>query len=233
MEQLPFVKMQAQGNDFVILDGLTHTLAPITPSLVHQICHRQFGVGCDQLLVLVAVAQANARMLIYNADGSQAANCGNGLRCVGQYLMQQLACEQVRIALADRIVTARRVHDAIEVDMGSAVVVQSAEDVFEVNIGNAHRVFFNTPEMDSSVNVEIVSAYDAHQATIRIIERGTGETLACGSGACATAAAIWQSSGLVAPLTIHMPGGDVVVSGSLSQLRLRGLVQHVFSGVYG
>ena len=83
---LPFVKMQAQGNDFVILDGVADAAPALTQDLIQNICDRHFGIGCDQLLVLQSHNQADVLMLIYNADGSQAANCGNGLRCVADLL---------------------------------------------------------------------------------------------------------------------------------------------------
>ncbi|HID35993.1 MAG TPA: diaminopimelate epimerase [Ghiorsea sp.] len=222
--------MQAQGNDFVILDGLSNTLPELTQAFITKICNRHLGVGCDQLLVLEQHADADVLMLIYNADGSQAANCGNGLRCVGDLLMQQTGKAEACIALADRIVSARRTDKGVQVAMGEAVIEQVTDDYIDVMIGNPHRVYFNNTQVCAERNVEMVSAYDEKQASIRIIERGAGETLACGSGACATAVAIWHKTSTSDPLTIHMLGGDVAVSRSNTTIYLQGEVQHVFSG---
>lgn len=229
---IPFVKMQAQGNDFVILDGLSNTLPELTQTFITKICERHLGIGCDQLLVLQAHNDADVLMLIYNADGSQAANCGNGLRCVGDLLMQQTGKAEVSIALADRIVIAKRTDKGVQVAMGKAVIEQVTDDYTDVMIGNPHRVYFNNAQVCLERNVEMVSDYDGHQASIRIIERGARETLACGSGACAVAVAIWQKTSTSDPLTIHMLGGNVVVSKSNITIYLQGEVRHVFSGEF-
>lgn len=229
---IPFVKMQAQGNDFVILDGIADTLPELTKDFITRICDRHIGVGCDQLLVLESHDKADALMLIYNADASQAANCGNGLRCVGDLLMRKLGKDKVSIALQDRIVEAKRSEHGVSVAMGQAKIEQVTQDYTDMFIGNLHRVYFQNPQVCPERNVEIISNYDEHHATIRIIERGTGETLACGSGACATAVAVWQKLGEMTPLTIQMLGGDVTVSGSMDALSLQGEVCHVFSGSF-
>ena len=228
----PFVKMQAQGNDFVILDGISGSLPELSRSFIRNICDRHFGIGCDQLLVLHSHQEADALMLIYNADGSQAENCGNGLRCVGDLLMNKLNQASVTIALADRLVRAERTENGVSVAMGAAVVEKVAEDYMDILIGNPHRVYFRNPQACPERNVEIIGEYDEKRAVIRIIERGAGETLACGSGACATAVAIWHQTGLNNSLRIVMPGGDVEVQNRQGALYLSGGVAMVFHGVY-
>jgi diaminopimelate epimerase len=229
---IPFVKMQAQGNDFVILNAIADTLPELTQAFVTKLCDRHRGIGCDQLLVLKKHETADALMLIYNADGSKAANCGNGLRCVGDLLMQKLDKSPVNIALEDRVVQAERTAHGISVAMGEAVVETEAEDYVDVSIGNPHRVYFKNPVPCPERNVEIISEYDEAHAVIHIIERGAGETLACGSGACAVAMAIWQKTNSNQPLKIHMPGGEVMVSLTGLHLTLAGGVEHVFAGFY-
>ncbi len=224
--------MQAQGNDFVIFNGMIDTLPELTQTFITKICHRHLGIGCDQLLVLQPHDTADALVLIYNADGSQAANCGNGLRCVGDVLMKQLEQGEVSIALPDRIVTAKRTDKGIAVVMGNADIEEVAEGYTDVLIGNPHRVYFKHAQACPERNVEIISDYDEHHAVIHIIERGAGETLACGSGACATAVAIWQKTKTNHPLTIHMPGGEVRVAQTQAGLSLEGSVQTVFQGVF-
>ncbi|MDQ7004911.1 MAG: diaminopimelate epimerase [Ghiorsea sp.] len=229
---IPFVKMQAQGNDFVILDGMDDTLPALTQAFIKHICDRHLGMGCDQLLVLQASDKADALMLIYNADGSQAANCGNGLRCVGDLLMRKLDADQVSIALADRVVEAKRTSQGVQVAMGKANIEEVSDDYTDVLIGNPHRVYFKNPQAFPERNVETIHEYDDKHAVISIVERGAGKTLACGSGACATAVAIWHKTSAVNPLIIHMPGGDVVVSGDVDSLVVQGEVHHVFSGSF-
>jgi len=229
---IPFVKMQAQGNDFVILNGMIDTLPELTQAFVTKICDRHIGIGCDQLLVLQPHDTADALMLIYNADGSKAANCGNGLRCVGDLLMRQTGKPQVSIALADRTVSAEYTADGVQVVMGEFVIEQVTKDYTDVLVGNPHRVYFNHVQTCPERNVEIISDYDGSHVNIRIIERGAGETLACGSGACATAAAIWQRLGHVSPLVIQMPGGNVKVHPLGTELLLTGFVTYVFDGQY-
>ena len=87
---IPFDKMQAQGNDFVILNALTHKLPDLTNTLIRQLTERRYGIGCDQLLVLQPHETAHAKLCIFNNDGSEAMNCGNGLRCVSDLLMRKL-----------------------------------------------------------------------------------------------------------------------------------------------
>jgi len=229
---VPFVKMQAQGNDFVILNGIIDTLPELTQTFITKICHRHLGIGCDQLLVLLPHHTADALMLIYNADGSKAANCGNGLRCVGDLLMQQTNKTAVSIALADRVVSAKHTADGVQVVMGEFVIEQLTKDYADILIGNPHRVYFNNAQTCPERNVEIISDYDESHANIRIIERGAGETLACGSGACATAAAVWQRLGHASPLVIQMPGGNVKVHQLGTELLLTGIVTYVFDGQY-
>jgi len=233
MSALPFTKMQAQGNDFVILNGLKDTLPEITESLVRNLTERRYGIGCDQLLVLMASDKADAAMHIFNNDGSEAANCGNGLRCVADLLIRDLRQDKVTIALKDRFVHANRSEKGIRIEMGAAKVTDQTEAHVDIEIGNPHRVFFEaTEEFPHDRNVEIVTGQVADHVYIDIIERGAGRTPACGSGACATAAAIWHVEGHTRPQTIEMPGGEVTVSGTPGNLILEGSVQHVFSGIY-
>ena len=228
---IPFTKMQAQGNDFVILNGLQDNLPELDETFVRNICERRYGIGCDQLLVLLAHNESDAFMRIFNTDGSEASNCGNGLRCVGDLLMRKLNKESVTIALKDRSVTARRTENGIAVEMGPANVSGQTEAHVDIEIGNAHSVFFEATEaFPADRNIEIVTGQVADHVYLDIIERGAGRTLACGSGACAATAAIWHVEGHSRPQTIEMPGGELTVSGSADNLILEGSVETVFTG---
>ncbi|MDQ6992959.1 MAG: diaminopimelate epimerase [Mariprofundus sp.] len=230
---LPFTKMQAQGNDFIILNGLTSELPKLTTTWVRKITERRYGIGCDQLLVLIESSTADAGLRIFNNDGSEAANCGNGLRCVSQLLMQLTGKECVTITLQDRMVKAEKSIHGISVEMGAAMITHANDSHIDINIGNEHRVFFEaTEEFPADRNVEVVTGQIASHVYIDIIERGVGHTPACGSGACATAAAIWHKEGETRPLTIEMPGGTVTVSGCLKNIKLEGPVTQTFAGVF-
>jgi len=230
---LPFTKMQAQGNDFIVLNGLEHDLPECSNEFVRTITERRYGIGCDQLLILAPSKDADAHMRIFNNDGTEAANCGNGLRCVGSLLLDSLQKNSVSIALNDRIVTAKKTERGIAVDMGKAHISNQTEAHVDVEIGNPHSVFFEAVEsFPENRNIEIVTGQVADHVYIDIIERGAGRTSACGSGACATAAAIWHVEKHNRPQTIEMPGGTVLVSGTADNLILEGSVETVFIGEY-
>jgi diaminopimelate epimerase len=235
MKKIPFIKMQAQGNDFIVLNGLNSELPELTEGFVRTIAERRYGVGCDQLLVLAMLPddQTDAILRIFNNDGSEAANCGNGLCCIGDLLMRDMGKSQVSIALQDRIIKAERTDDCIRVEMGAAKITARTQAHVDVDIGNTHRVFFEaTEELPTDRNVEIVTGQIEDHVFIDIIERGTGSTPACGSGACATTAAIWHIGKHNRPQTIEMPGGKVTVSGSPDNLILEGIVHQTFEGIY-
>jgi diaminopimelate epimerase len=232
-QQLPFTKMQAQGNDFIVLNGLEHDLPECSNEFVRTITERRYGIGCDQLLILTPSKDADAHMRIFNNDGTEAANCGNGLRCVGALLLESLNKESVSIALNDRIVIAKKTERGIAVEMGAAQITSQTDAHVDVEIGNPHSVFFEAVEsFPEDRNIEIVTGQVADHVYIDIIERGSGRTSACGSGACATAAAVWHVEKHTRPQTIEMPGGTVLVSGSPENLTLEGIVETVFTGEY-
>jgi len=230
---LPFTKMQAQGNDFIVLNGLEHDLPECSNEFVRTITERRYGIGCDQLLILTPSKDADAHMRIFNNDGTEAANCGNGLRCVGLLLLESLQKDSVSIALNDRIVIAKRTENGIAVEMGTAQITKQTDAHVDVKIGNPHSVFFEAVEsFPEGRNIEIVTGQVADHVYIDIIERGAGRTSACGSGACATAVAIWHVEKHNRPQTIEMPGGKVLVSGSPDNLILEGSVETIFIGEY-
>ncbi len=231
----PFVKMQAQGNDFVILDALHDDIPALDTRQICNITERRYGIGCDQLLWLEKAENADARMRIFNTDGSEAMNCGNGLRCAADLLMRRLHRQQLRIALPDRTVQAMYSEHGVRVCMGQARIEDACKTHSDVHIGNRHRVLFalaGEDELPHDRNVEIITGHIADHVYIDIIELGVGPTRACGSGASATAAAIWQREDHERPLTIEMPGGQVLVTRQDDQLWLEGRVAEVFHGVY-
>lgn len=233
---VPFVKMHAQGNDFVILDGLHDALPEVDEALVRAMAERRFGVGCDQLLLLLPDEECDSRLRIFNADGTEAMNCGNGLRCVADLLMRRLNSNApLLIALPDRQVRAECGENFVKVEVGRAVITDEQPNHSDVDVGNLHRVVFQLQGEDSfpaERNIEIVSGQIADHVYIDIIERGAGPTKACGSGACATATAIWHREKHQRPMVIEMPGGSVRVSCDHGSVWLEGEVVEVFSGRY-
>jgi len=233
MSTLPFHKMHAQGNDFIILDGRNNPLPDLTQTLIVDIAERRLGIGCDQVLVLLPDDDCAAAMRIFNNDGSEAENCGNGLRCAGALLLEENGADSVNIRIGERTVRIQANADGICVHMGEAHIGDTTDAHVDVNIGNAHRVFFAaTEEFPDDRNIEIVSGQIADDVYIDIIERGAGRTPSCGSGACATAVAIWHQDKHQRPQHIHMPGGTVLVSGSADDVLLEGPVSFVCSGEY-
>jgi len=232
MNPLPFTKMQAQGNDFVILDGRTSELPELTREFVRGISERRYGIGCDQLLAILSDDKADIQLRIFNNDGSEAGNCGNGLRCVASLLLDK-GPSTLSIRIIDRIVRVEKSNDRIRVHMGAATVTDRTDSHVDVEIGNPHRIFFETTEkFPEDRNIEIISGQIGDDVYVDIIERGAGHTPACGSGACAVAAAIWSTEEHTRPQTIHMHGGDVVVSGTPDSMILEGPVSLVFTGEY-
>jgi diaminopimelate epimerase len=236
VKTLSFVKMQAQGNDFVIIDGLHEDVPHLDQQAILNITERRYGIGCDQLLLLRPDEDGDARMIIFNTDGSEAKNCGNGLRCVADLLFRRMRRDTVRIVLADRQVLAERGEHGVRVQMGTAMITDVQDTHTDVDVGNEHRVVFELLDeaaFPGDKNIEIVTGQIANRVYIDIIERGVGPTRACGSGATATAAAVWQREGHRNPLTIEMPGGEVFVSAVGDDMWLEGPVAEVFRGVYG
>ncbi|HXY91102.1 MAG TPA: diaminopimelate epimerase [Acidimicrobiia bacterium] len=243
MSTLRLSKLHATGNDFLVHEGdLPAEAAPL-------LCDRHRGVGADGLLLLLPGAgDADCAMVLYNADGSRAEMSGNGVRC--------LAWAAVRAGLGDgkRLVVGtdagRRVVD-VECDAAGDVVA-AAVDMGPVTIGrddtadvgNPHLVLFvddvaaapvtsdgpgleHDPRFPDRTNVEFVAVTGANELTMRVWERGVGETLSCGTGACA-AAAVAHAKGLVGDhVTVRVPGGDLAVELG-DTARLGGPVVHVF-----
>jgi len=230
---IPFSKMQAQGNDFVILDGRAYSLPPLTDEFVRKITERRYGIGCDQLLVMLPDDEADIHLRIFNSDGSEAENCGNGLRCVASLLLGDDDIPGMSLRIADRTVRAEKHQGQVRVHMGAATIISHGDSYVDVRIGNPHRVFFEAvEEFPEDKNIEIISGRISDDVYVDIIERGTGHTPACGSGACAIATAIWSMDKHTRPQIIHMPGGDVVVSGTPDSIILEGTVSFVFAGEY-
>ena len=221
-----FTKMHGIGNDFVVLDQ-----EPPSSEWIAAVCNRHTGVGADGVLAVSAVSAGVVRMQYWNADGSAAEMCDNGLRCVAQYAhdtglvsTSAFAVETERGRLTAELLEPGLVRvETGGVAIGEANSVADLE-LIEASVGNPHVVLFVDsvadalvssvgPQMQAAypegVNVEFVERTDSG-INVRVWERGVGETLACGSGAVAAAAVslLPQTEGTV---TVNLPGGSLLV----------------------
>lgn len=274
--RVSFLKMHGCGNDYLYVDGLSGR-AP-TPQAAAQaaprLCARHTGVGADGIILLLPCKGADARMRMFNADGSEGAMCGNGVRCAGALLMArgltaQSGCARVQTNSGLRTVT-RAQAGLYTAEMGAPewsaermglaglhgqVVGRLLEFGGErlcvscVAVGNVHCVQFvpHTAALcleelgprvayarwfPAGANAGFAQRCGESELRVRVYERGSKETLACGTGACAAAACAWALGQCPAgrPVAVHMPGGTLQVEERAGQLLLTGPVQAVFEG---
>ncbi len=256
---LHFHKMHGLGNDFVIVDGREQSVA-ITPRLARSIADRHMGVGCDQLILIGKSESADVSMRIWNHDGGEVELCGNAARCVvaltgAKTIETPAGVIEGASEGSDVEVTMREPRFGwAEIPISYAMDTTNLplawgelKHGFAVNVGNPHVVFFvddpdavdlntygpsieNDPAFPDRVNVHVACVRD-DGIHMRSWERGAGLTLACGTGACATAVAAIATKRAKSPVKVHMPGGEVTVSwGAGEQLRMRGSATHVFEG---
>jgi diaminopimelate epimerase len=254
-----FHKMHGLGNDFVIVDAREEPFE-VTPSLARAIADRRTGVGCDQLIVLEPSERSDLKMRIWNSDGGEVESCGNATRCVvqltgakaidsdGGLLEGEALGAEVEVAIGepkfgwDEIPLAYRM-DAEKIPMGW----DGLEHPMALNVGNPHVVFFvdaldSVPIEELGPKIETDGAFpqrinvnvaqvEGGGIRLKTWERGTGLTLACGTGACATAVAAIRSKRLSSPVKVTMPGGSLTIAWEPGEpIRMRGAATHVFEG---
>ena len=258
MTRLKFTKMHGLGNDFMVIDGINQTFIP-NSSLIQKWSNRHFGIGFDQLL-LVEQAQTNGvdfRYRIFNADGGEVQQCGNGARCFVKFVSEQSLTnkQEIVVETASGIIKPRlNSNGLITVNMGKprfqAAQIpfvlhanESDKQIFYpienkneiaymsiVSMGNPHAVWRvdnvqtapvaqwgnalqHHNRFPERVNVGFMQIDDSHHIKLRVYERGSGETLACGTGACAAVVsgirAGWLTAG--ADICVSLPGGDLWV----------------------
>jgi diaminopimelate epimerase len=281
MNRLPFWKMHGAGNDFVVL--ASEDADASWGALAERICDRHYGVGADGLIVTLPSNVADRRMRIFNADGSEAEMCGNGIRCLVKFVLDQGLVDppggEVRIETAPGVLSARASSDGggevqhVRVSMGvptldpEAVGARIAQqppvidfpldaagamhEVTLVSMGNPHAVLFTDaapaafeldflgpaiehhPLFEHRTNVEVVRVVDRSHLEMRVWERGVGETLACGSGACAAIVAARLRGAVGDRAEVALPGGtlDLEWDGA-GEVTLEGPVVKVFASVW-
>lgn len=267
--KISFTKMHGIGNDFILLDCRSKDI-PNVRGAVKRLSDRRFGVGFDQALVLKESKKADFRMDIYNADGGRVEMCGNGIRCLANYIWTRKLSRKNRLDIETLagIIRPERAGSLVKVDMGIPVLegplipvahsgrimdlpLAISDRTFKitcVSMGNPHAVIF-VDDVDGfgvekygpliernkffpkKTNVEFIQVLSRKRLKMRVWERGAGETLACGTGACAAAvAANWK--GLTdKKVSIRLKGGILKIELSKDgHVYMTGPAEEVFTG---
>ena len=249
---LKFSKMHGLGNDFAVFDFISQR-GHLSPEQVRHIADRRFGIGCDQVLVVEPPEQPDVdfRYRIFNADGSEVEQCGNGARCFARFVREQrltnkrrirvqtlsgiielhvLPDEQVRVDMGPPRFTPAQIpfEAAAEANSYSLDLPGQRLDIGAVSMGNPHAVLRvddvdtadvatlgpaieHHPRFPQRVNAGFLQVVDRHRIRLRVFERGSGETLACGTGACAAAVSGIRRGWLASPVTVSLPGGELTI----------------------
>ena len=259
---LAFLKMHGLGNDFVIIDARGRA-DPMTPARARAIGDRHRGVGFDQLAVIFDDAEADASIVFWNADGSQAGACGNASRCLARLLTEETGRDSVAFRTERGLLRARRIGDLYEVNMGAPQlgwrdIPLSHEMDTEtldlpgapstVSMGNPHCVFFvadaenapvatrgaefeRHPWFPERANIGFAQVIDRQTIRLRVWERGAGETLACGSGACAAEVAAHRRGLTARQVEMRVNGGAMTIDWTNAGVLMTGPATLVQSGV--
>lgn len=272
--RLEFTKMHGLGNDFMVIDLVSQRMR-LSPEQIRQLADRHFGVGFDQLLVVEPPEAPDVDFCyrIFNADGSEVQQCGNGARCFARFVRERRLTrkDHLRVETASGIIELSIDDlDCVSVNMGaprfapvdipfvaeaealvySVQVNSQTVELSTVNMGNPHAVLLVDnvetadvatlgPALESHarfperVNVGFLQVVDRHHARLRVFERGTGETLACGTGACAAVVAGIRRGLLDSPVEVALPGGvlDIHWAGMGESVIMIGPTARVYDGV--
>ncbi len=271
--KLRFTKMQGLGNDFVVFDGVRQRVT-LSAAQCRFLADRRFGIGCDQILLVEPprLAGTDFHYRIFNADGSEVDQCGNGARCFARFVHDQGLTDQTEIPVGTAAGPIRLFFEAdgqVRVNMGTPrfaperipFLATTEADSYDlkvdgqtlrigaVSLGNPHAVLRVTdldqapvaqlgplieghPRFPKRVNAGFMQILDPGHIRLRVFERGAGETLACGTGACA-AVAVGRRLGLLnEAVRVSLPGGDLRITwaGGTEPLWMTGLALSVFSG---
>lgn len=275
---MKFAKMQGIGNDYIYVNCFEESIED-PASLAVRLSDRHFGIGSDGLILIRPSENGDAMMDLYNADGSRAMMCGNGIRCVGKYIYEKGIAKKDVLKI-DTLSGVKTLYLTIKNDRVSAVKVAMGTPVFLpeqipvagfekpvieypymlggktfpitcVSMGNPHCVIFvnNTedfpvkeigsalekaPIFPESANIEFVHVRSEKELDMRVWERGSGETMACGTGACAALAAAVLTGRTERSAVVHLLGGDLFIDWpeEESDLFMSGPAEFVFEGTY-
>lgn len=270
---LRFTKMHGLGNDFVVINGITQTVA-LDAEQIRHLADRHFGVGCDQILLVQAADQPGAdfRYRIFNADGGEVEQCGNGARCFARFVRDQglINRDEMRVNTAAGLLHLRIQPDGqVAVDMGQpklepaqipffaderaeryAIAADGLDmEIGVVSMGNPHAVLI-VENVDTApvahlgpllerhgrfpkrTNVGFMQILGPDRIRLRVFERGVGETLACGSGACAAVVTGRLRGALRPRVRVQLPGGELTIhwAGEGEAVTMIGPATTVFQG---
>ena len=286
--KIHFTKMHGLGNDFILIDCRGQACPSGTKNLQdisRQLCDRRFGIGADQILLLDNSSKADFQMRILNADGSEVEMCGNGIRCLAQYIWDRRLSEKdvLEIETLAGIMKPERSGDMVKVDMGEPIFepekipvrltresnpplpplskggtggiidypLQIADREFKitcVSMGNPHAVIvvddvsgfpvtYYGPMIEThsifprKTNVEFIQVLNRAEIKMRVWERGSGETMACGTGAAAAAVASSLKGLTEKTVTVHLLGGDLLIEQAVNKhVYMTGPAVEVFEG---
>ena len=251
--------MHGLGNDFVVIDAREQPVT-MTPALAKALADRHTGIGCDQLILLEPSATADVKMRIWNNDGGEVESCGNASRCVvaltgaksvetgGGLLQGEAVGAKVEVTLPPPLFNWDEIPLNYPMDTAKLPLGWGPLDhPMALRVGNPHLVFFvadetnvgieehgpsieHDPAFPERINVNVASVRE-DGLHLRTWERGAGLTLACGTGACATAVAAIVQKKAVSPVTVHMRGGSLTIGWAPGEpVRMRGSATHVFEG---
>ena len=217
---MKFTKMHGCGNDYVYVNGFTEKVAD-KPKAVVALSDRHFGIGSDGVIFINPSQQADFEMEMYNADGTRAEMCGNGIRCVGKYVYDHGMTDKTSITVEsfgkvkylDLTVENGKVIK-VKVNMGKPELTAKDVPVVSVHeqaIEEIGPYFENHERFPNRTNTEFVQVIDDSHVKMRVWERGTGETLACGTGCCATAVACVLNRLTGAHVTVQVLGGEIEI----------------------
>lgn len=263
--------MQGAGNDFIVIDGITQNVQ-LSAEQIKKLAHRQFGIGFDQLLLVESSNVADFKYRIFNADGSEVAQCGNGARCFVRFVVDQHLTDkhEISVETASGIITPKLENNGLvtvnmgaprfepkqipfvadtqantyqldvgekqleisAVSMGNPHAVQVVDDVETAPVQSLGSLIETHPRFPERVNAGFMQILDPHHIKLRVFERGSGETLACGTGACAAAVAGMQRGLLQSPVRVSARGGELYIhwQGDGSAVFMTGPAVTVFQG---
>ncbi|NDB10038.1 MAG: diaminopimelate epimerase [Burkholderiaceae bacterium] len=288
MTRLRFTKMHGAGNDFIVIDGTCQDIRSITPAIWRKLAHRQLGVGADQILIVEPSNLPNVdfKYRIFNADGGEVEQCGNGSRCFVRFVHEEglSTKNEVRVEVSNGLLTLKRLaNGSVEVDMGRPIFnppeipfnpsgLTSKQELHEtlyalplsrnsgahadwiaaLSMGNPHAVqvvedldsapvlidgplIESHPAFPKRVNAGFMQILNRHSIRLRVYERGAGETLSCGTGACAAAVSGIRRGLLDSPVNVSTRGGELEImwdgfKNPNAAVLMRGPTQTVYRG---
>ncbi len=274
---LHFTKMHGCGNDYIYINCFEQTIAsPV--QLAVRLSDRHFGIGGDGIILICPSKIADAKMRIFNADGSEGKMCGNGIRCVAKYLYdhrlvtkpvmtietlsgiktlsiltEQNQATQIEVGMGKPEFTPSRIPVALSACKVVNYPIEIAGKIYHItclSMGNPHCVIFCDTDIDSldltqigplfeqnplfpeRVNTEFIQYLPDHSLKMRVWERGSGETMACGTGACASAVAAVENGYFQKgePIKVKLKGGNLLISYTDEQVMMKGPATEVFEG---